>query len=515
MAVGVLLAGSVAAQGPWFDLEGRPSLALRQAVDILVGATADGLDPEDYQAARLARDLDRLTTDEANAVARGRLEMEVSEALRHYLRDLHFGRIDPRQIHENFSLPSPAALDVGAYLEAALARGDLPEAVRQAAPQVPLYAVLRQVLARYREMAAQPAATAAWAKPLPAFAGRKLEPGKEYAGVELLAQRLNFWGDLAEVVSVGKNYDGPLVTGVKAFQERHGLTADGVVGKATLAQLAVTPAERVRQIELTLERLRWTPLLDGPRLVVVNVPEFMLRAYENRDGRVELKAAMKVIVGKAMNTRTPVFAEDMRYIEFSPYWNVPPSIAREETVPKLRRDPAYFQQQGFEFVNGAGQPVAELSEANLQAVLQGRLRIRQRPGTKNALGDIKFVFPNNDNIYLHHTPAVSLFQRDRRDFSHGCIRVEDPVALARFVLENEPEWTPERIRQAMAKGESNIWRLAEPLRVVIAYSTAIAKRDGKVYFFPDLYGHDRLLDELLTLHSRALRTSRPSATSAE
>ena len=294
---------------------------------------------------------------------------------------------------------------------------------------------------------------------------------------------------------------------MKAFQLRHALAVDGVLGKATLGQLAVTPAERVRQIGLAMERLRWTPLQQAPRMIVVNVPEFVLRAYEWQDDKVSVQLSMNVIVGRALNTRTPLFNENMRFIEFSPYWNVPPSIAKGETVPRLRRDPAYFQRQGFEFVGGNGQAITALSSENLDAVLRGQMRIRQRPGPLNALGDIKFVLPNANNIYLHHTPSPQLFQRERRDFSHGCVRVEEPVALAQFVLQDDPAWTPERIREAMGRGKSSTIRLATPLPVVIAYSTTIVKH-GKVHFFADLYGHDRLLEQALRQQARLRQAAR-------
>ena len=289
-----------------------------------------------------------------------------------------------------------------------------------------------------------------------------------------------------------------------AFQARHGLAADGVIGRETVAQLEVSPAHRMRQIVLGLERLRWTPRLRAPRSIVVNVPEFMLRAYTLERGAATLALQMRVIVGKALDTRTPLFAEDMRFIEFSPYWNVPPSIAQAELVPKLRRSPGYFASQGFEFVDGEGRAHTALTPESLDAVLRGRMRIRQRPGPANALGDIKFVFPNNNHIYLHHTPAPLLFQRDRRDFSHGCIRIEDPVALARFVLHNDPAWPEPRIREAMARGQSATLRLADPLPVVIAYSTAIVKQ-GKTHFFADLYGQDKLLDRALRQQSEQRR----------
>jgi murein L,D-transpeptidase YcbB/YkuD len=326
--------------------------------------------------------------------------------------------------------------------------------------------------------------------PLP---GNKLVPGQDYAGSAGLMQKLVALGDMGPDAAISTRYEATLVDGVKAFQLRHGLQADGIIGKGTWAQLNVPISARVRQIELTLERLRWTPLLLGKRMIVVNVPEFVLRAYEVDEGKITVKTTMNVIVGKALDKRTPLFFQDMSLIEFSPYWNIPSSIARAETVPKLRRDPSHFNREGLEFV-ADGQVDRTLSPANLAAVLAGQMRIRQRPGPRNALGDIKFIFPNTDNIYLHHTPAPHLFKQDRRDFSHGCIRVEDPVALARFVLQQQPAWTAERIQEAMESEKSKTIRVQPPLPVVIAYATAIARADGKIHFFADIYGHDKLLD---------------------
>ena len=320
-----------------------------------------------------------------------------------------------------------------------------------------------------------------------------------------LAQRLAALGDLAVPAAVVEGsptaagvpvYEGALVDAVKSFQQRHGLKDDGAIGVATLKQLQVAPADRVRQIELTLERLRWTPLLHGPRMIVVNIPAFVLNAYEVHEDGVVMRQTMKVIVGKSVGTRTPLFDQDLSFIEFSPYWNVPASIARKELVPRLRRDPAHFEREGYEFVGAGGRVSTTLTPALLDGVLAGQQRLRQRPGPRNALGEIKFVLPNSDSIYLHHTPSTQLFDRDRRDFSHGCIRLQDPVALARFVLEGMPEWTEERIRTAMAKGTSSTLPLTDPVRVVITYGTAIV-RAGRTYFYDDIYGQDRLLDAAL------------------
>jgi murein L,D-transpeptidase YcbB/YkuD len=342
-------------------------------------------------------------------------------------------------------------------------------------------------------------------------AAAALEPGQGWAGLAVLARRLEALGDLANAAAspqapspapVGATvpalplYDAALVDAVRAFQRRHGLADDGVIGRATSAALQVGPAQRVRQIELTLERLRWTPLLQGPRMVLINLPEFVLRAYEVQGTRVRVRETMKVIVGNAYRNRTPLFGEPMRSIEFSPYWNVPLSIARKELVPQLRRQPAQLGAAGYEFVTASGAVVTELRPGLLDAVLAGAARIRQRPGPKNALGDIKFVFPNSNAIYLHHTPAVGLFGRDRRDFSHGCIRVEDPVALARFVLAGQAGWDEDRIRAAMAGGTSTTLRLEAPVPVLIAYGTALVVQ-GQARFFPDLYGYDAALDHAL------------------
>lgn len=489
----------------WFA-EGRPSQAAQAAVKALNGASADGLEPRDYNAEGLQQTLSQLVGPEAPAPdAAQRFDKALTGAMTRYLSDLHRGRVDPRKVHANFSVADLPPFDPESYLRSAMAANRLSDAMREAAPTFPLYGTLRDALAKYRKLAAEPY----WKSPLPALPGGKLTPGQSYNGLQQLAQRLEALGDLPKGTPLPQRYEGALVDAVKAFQTRHALDADGVIGAGTLAQLNVTPAARVDQIGLTMERLRWTPLTGGPRMIVVNVPEFVLRAYDYQEDKLDIKLEMKVIVGKALDTRTPLFKEDMRSIEFSPYWNVPSSIARKEVIPKSQRDSSYFTRQGFEFVYG-NQANATFSQANVDAVLNGQARIRQRPGPLNALGDIKFIFPNNQAIFLHHTPTPQLFSRGRRDFSHGCIRVEDPVALAQFTLQGMPEWTPARIREAMTSGKSKTVALQQPVPVVLAYGTAIARADGRVYFVPDIYGQDRLLDQALRQRSGAKPAVRPS-----
>jgi murein L,D-transpeptidase YcbB/YkuD len=493
---------------PWIT-SGRPTTQALQAVDLLAASRTHGLEPRDYEAAALASEVQRAVAGvPLGPDAAAALDSRLTAAMERYLADVHSGRVDPLQLPRGYTGSQRAAFDASAYLRRALQSGRLPEAARDAAPRLAQYERLREGLARYRTLVDHPA----WKgqlPPLPAAGLRtppKLQPGQSYPGLSTLRDRLEALGDLAPGTPGTSTYEGALVEAVRSFQERHGLDVDGVIGKATLAQLEIAPAARVRQIELMLERLRWTPLMQGPRMVVINIPEFVLRAYEVRDGRIVVQETMKIIVGKALNTRTPLFVEPMRYIEFQPYWNVPYSIARKEEVPRLRRDPGHFDRNGFEFVTSQGQVVTTLSPDMLDAVVDGRARLRQRPGPRNALGDIKFVFPNHENVYLHHTPAVQLFARDRRDFSHGCIRIERPVALATFVLKGMPGWDETHIRQAMSDGDPTTIRLAEPVPVVIAYGTAIVK-GGHMYFYEDIYGQDRALDAALRQHRPGLTGS--------
>lgn len=258
----------------------------------------------------------------------------------------------------------------------------------------------------------------------------------------------------------------------------------------------------VRKIELTLERWRWLPAFRTPP-VIVNIPEFRLFAFRTTADKAADILQMDVIVGRTFpRTRTPVFVADMTSVIFRPYWDVPRSITIREQLPKIRANPAYLAAQHFEIVRGATDSATALppTPATIQALASGAARLRQRPGPDNALGLIKFDLPNRYNVYLHSTPAQQLFLRQRRAFSHGCIRVSNPVALAALVLRDTPgDWTPARIEAAMNGAQTFRVRLAHPVRVIILYGTVLAKENGEVLFFHDLYGQDRKLERLLGL----------------
>ena len=301
-------------------------------------------------------------------------------------------------------------------------------------------------------------------------------------------------------------YEGALVEGIKRFQIRHGLEPDGVLGKSTMAALRVPLTWRVRQIELALERLRWLPHLGDERLIALNIPMFRLWAWDMIPPNGAPLFGMDVIVGRALNTQTPVFVEEMREVIFRPYWNVPRSILRHEVLPKIERDPDYLRREDMEIVRGAGDDAqrVELTAEALAGLRQGVLRVRQRPGPKNALGLIKFVFPNQEDVYMHGTPAQELFARSRRDFSHGCVRVADPVALAEWVLQDRPEWTRDRILAATTGSQTIHVKLPRPIQVILFYTTAaVMPEDGTIRFAEDIYRHDARLDRALAMRQLA------------
>ncbi len=487
--------GAWAADLLWF-VDGRPTAQALEAIQILASAQDEGLEPSAYGVEELRRALEAAVWGDASPGELARWDGVLTEAMLRYLHHLHLGRIDPRIVQIRFSGEVHRSVVSREALVEAVRQGRLHQLVSAAMPKIPLYRQIRAVLGQYRRLANLPEVEALWKASLPPLQERKVEPGQMYLGLPLVVRRLKALGDLppdTEEISV---LTPRIAAGLRSFQERHGLLADGILGGRTLARLDVSPAAGVRQMELTMERLRWASL-HGQRVIAVYLPENVLEAYTvASDGTVEIQARMRVITGNAKETPTPIFDDTIRAIELSPFWNVPLSIVKEELVPRFLKNPEAFYQEGFEFVLADGSADASLSFHRLEDAARGRIRLRQRPGPFNPMGDIKFVLSNKENIFLHHTANPGLFQRARRDLSHGCIRVEDPVRLAQFVLEDDPLWDADRLRAAMGQSAPTVVRVRRPPRVVLLYAT-VRVQNGRAGFLADLYGLDRLLEEAL------------------
>ncbi len=485
---------------PWVS-DMQPTPQARAVVAIIEKADDKGLSAEDYDGPRWSARLEELRPlDQQPAeMDAAQFDLALTISLMRYISDLHTGRIDPREFGIDVNV-SQREYNLPQFIEDNVVHSpNVAASLSQVEPPYPGYQRTIQALQTYRRLAAEPDT----GQPLPKVK-KTVEPGQNYAGVQQLARFLHLVGDLPESVQIPASdivYEGALVDAVKRFQERHGLDPDGRLGAHTIAEINVPLAQRVRQIQLTLERWRWLPPQYGEAPIIVNIPEFRLRAY---DKNFHVAVTMKVVVGKAYDHKTPMFMSDLQSVIFRPYWDVPISIVRAEIVPALRRDPDYLDKQDMEIVGARRRvlPDQRVTAAVLDELRNGTLFVRQRPGPNNSLGLIKFDFPNEYSVYMHDTPARVLFSRSKRDFSHGCIRLENAVALADWVLRDNPGWDEERIRAAMDGADAQEVKLAHPIPVLIVYGTVIVLDDGVVRFYDDLYHQDAALD-------RALRTQYP------
>jgi murein L,D-transpeptidase YcbB/YkuD len=352
-----------------------------------------------------------------------------------------------------------------------------------ASRHVPQYDLLSAHLPRYRELAAKP-----WPGPLPTV--KKLSPDDAYPGAAALAAILRDLGDLPDGAALPADgtYAGALVDAVKKYQARHGLTPDGVVGAATFAALNHPYATRLAEIEKALEWLATIPPPFGD-LVVVNIPSFQLYAWKAADLGKKATLSMRVVVGKAATSHTPVLGGEISYLVFRPYWYVPRSIILKEMLPAYAKDPGYFDKHQLELCasNDDASPGLAATPENVAKLRAGGFGVRQKPGPRNSLGKVKFIFPNSESVYLHDTPAKSLFSRDRRDFSHGCVRVHDPGALAEFLLRDTPGWDAAAITKAMEAERPKVVLLKPRVPVWLLYTTVVANPDGTLSFHEDVY----------------------------
>lgn len=460
----------------WF-VANRSEKNLQDLLSILNNAPSDALKSANYDADRLKQLIAEQNLDD-NAAASYDVALTVS--LVRYLHDLRQGQVEPRDVQYPVHIAPKPALDVAELLKQHLASETLPELVALFEPKAKQYQQLKHILSRLRQTGEQ----AGLAEFSP---GKTLRPGDRHPQIDYLRQRLRVMGmlDVAGGGS-GKVYDGDLVAAVKKAQQQQGLKPDGVIGPATAELFNQSSGEKIAQIELAMERARWIPdPSDGP-MIVVNIPAFELWAFNSLDDPKPLN--MKVIVGKSPDNQTPVLWEEMKYLEFMPYWNIPKTIFQKEILPKAANNEGYLASQDIELIR----------HQNSEEKGGGSyIRARQRPGKKNPLGRVKFVFPNTADVYLHDTPGRAAFNRPRRDLSHGCVRVSEPEQLAEFVLGDQQGWDKEAIKQAMSAPKNRHVTLKRAVPVLFYYATTFVDHENQLHFYPDIYGQDDQLRNAL------------------
>ncbi|MBZ4415373.1 murein L,D-transpeptidase [Myxococcus sp. RHSTA-1-4] len=495
-------------QPAWFSEDGRARLRAHEYLDALGNAEAEGLSPERYHRSELDSALQALEQGDSGEDAWRRVELRLTSSFLTYASHLASGQVSSRRVRWQLGRPEP--VDLPAVLEGALASGDLAGTLRSLSPRMEGFVRLREALARYRAIAA----TGGW--PL-VPRGALLAPGALGPRVAVLRERLRVTGDLAPAPTrtgppgVGTEaaedfFDAELETAVRHFQQRHGLEVDGKVGRDTLAALRVPVEARITQLRVNLERWRWLPDELEPLHVAVNLPAFELVAVA--EGRAVLW--MPVVIGR-QDWSTPVFTARLQSLVLNPSWHVPRDITAEEVLPRLQEDPGAAERLGLTVLDRAtGVEVAPWT-VDWRGLGDGALpyRFMQLPGASNPMGSIKFVLPNPHGIYLHGTPEPSLFTQVSRVFSHGCIRVAEPLLLADFLLRGHGGWTLEALAATGAsgmplRGDLRV-ELPEPVPVYLLYWTAFMGPAGQVEFRPDIYGRDREVRRALPASDRRAR----------
>jgi len=477
--------------------DGKPTPAALGFIRAFADAAYKGLNPEDYDSSRWTARVKALAPQNEDAVAQFDVAMTV--CVMRYISDLRIGRVNPQ--HFNFDINvAQKKYDLAEFVsDNAVDVTDVSKLIATVEPDSEPYRETEQALGRYLALAEEQKKDG---DPQLPVVTTTVSQGAAYADAQALLERLQIEGDInandVPDTPQPQVFNKLLSEGVKSFQHRHGLTEDGKLTAQTIEELNVPLAQRVVQLGDSLERWRWLPdEYVNPRLMV-NLPEFVLRGYTPDH---QLDFTMKVVVGKVVGEHeTPVFAHMMKYLVFRPYWNVPVDIARKELVPHMQSNPHYLESHNFEVVNSKGQVLTSYS---VKQVAEGGVMVREKPGPKNSLGLVKFMFPNQYDIYLHSTPATELFNRTRRDFSHGCVRVQKPEDLAAWLLDSQQvrpgeDWDLEKVHETMTTGPDNHQvNLKSPVPIVIFYVTAEVEPDGHVHFFDDIYGYDEKLEKVI------------------
>jgi murein L,D-transpeptidase YcbB/YkuD len=474
---------------PLWVKDNQPTSQATYLIETLRASRLKGLNPKDYDAESLASKSRSLNG--ASSAAQASFDAALTQSMMRYISDLRIGRINPKHLKFDIDVQSKK-YDLAEFIaQQIVGAKDLQSVLDQIEPPYAGYRRIESTLKQYLDLAARGDG------PKVPGGSKTVAPGDTYTGTAQLTERLRLLGDLPQGGTFD-SYSGALVDGVKHFQARHGLATDGKLDVATLRELNTPLSARVQQIDDALERWRWMPTEFQWPPVLVNIPEFRLRAYSDDH---QLALSMNVVVGKAAPTQTPVFTNDIKFIVFRPYWNVPPGILRRTVIPGILKSSGYLARERFEVTDSGGR-VVPASDDLVAGLRSGKYFVRQKPGPTNALGLIKFMFPNTYSVYLHSTPSTELFSRSRRDFSSGCIRLEKPAELASFLLRNQLDgqqpWTVALVQKAMDSGRDNRQvNLTVVVPVLILYVTAVAEEDGTVHFFDDIYGHDKRLDAVL------------------
>jgi murein L,D-transpeptidase YcbB/YkuD len=472
----------------------RPQQAM-ELLELIVASEADGLDPNDYHIAAVRRGVEMLVgSNPLPATERAELDILLTDALVRLAYHQRFGKVDPYTLDPQWNFRRELAnADPVAALQAAMDAQSLRQYFDTLVPRGWFYRAMRDGLARYRAIAA----SGGW----PTVAeGPTLRPGDTDSRIQAMGRRLAVTGDLSDsaLSAISDRYSPELEQAVRRFQARHGLDVDGVVGPGTLRAMNVSAAQRVRQLEINLERARWVLDDISDYFILVNIAGF--RVYVVRDREIVWETRAQV--GRPYR-KSPVFRDEMKYLVLNPTWTAPYSIATRDLLPQIKQDPEFFETRGFDLLDRNGNRVNP-SSVDWSGVTTNSFpyTLVQRPGPANAMGRVKFMFPNPHAVYLHDTPSRYLFDRADRTFSSGCIRIENPFELAEILL-GPDGWDQERFSDVLDTKKERTVFLSQPVPVLLLYWTAQASPDGTVSFFPDVYQRDaaidRALDEPFTL----------------
>lgn len=477
---------------PVWTEQGKLHPAAKEVLEAIEDSKWDGLIPQEYHLEVMTKAVELIHSSEKELTAlhQAYLDIIFTDAYFALASDLYFGKVSQEALKTGWRIQTKEEkIDIGEVMKEALETGDIKSSIQKFWPRYQVYRNMRNTI---KDLSAKADIDSlSWKS----VSGKLLKVGDQNKLIPEIRQRLAYWGDYSgtDLSPEMLTYDSTLREAVIRFQARNGLDADGVMGKDTYEALSEGPGKLVKKAAANLERLRWLPdTVIQDRFVMVNIANFHLDFL--RDNGMDTLYSSRVIVGKEYHS-TPVFNGEMAYLVLSPTWTVPSSIIRNEMVPKAKKDPSYLSRNHLNILTYQGKAVsAESIDWATVTPKTFPYMIRQSPGAFNSLGQIKFIFPNQYHVYIHDTPAKSLFDKGVRAFSHGCIRLENPQGLAEKILENDSKWTPEKIHAGMNAGKETTVMLKEKIPVVLIYLTFWTDSVGNMYNRKDIYERDKEIE---------------------